>query len=224
MRQFKPEKLFKPRNFIKPELTNNCYLEIGAGRGLHAVQFVQANPDKQLIAIERTRTKFEDFAQRVEKAKVEKIRVEKKSLDNLIPVHADAIPWVVHALPAQSLKGVFLLYPNPEPKNAQQRWLNMPFFEFLLSRLKSEAKIILTTNIQGYFKEAKEQAEQIWQLPFSAFEVDRESNRTHFEIKYLARGETCYQLEMEKRKNYITRFDNWNGSKVFASKSFENNE
>lgn len=199
MRQFKPEKLFTPRDFVKPQLTDNCYLEIGAGRGLHAVQFAQTNPDKQLIAIERTKVKFEDFAKR---ALAEK-------LDNLTPVHADAIPWVVHALPPRSLDGVFLLYPNPEPKNAQQRWLNMPFFEFLISRLKPEAKVVLATNIEDYFEEAKAQTEQVWQLPFKAFEVDKSSKRTHFEIKYLARGETCYQLEITKPADYKTRFDDW---------------
>ncbi len=201
-RKFKPEKLFKPRDFANPEVTDNCYLEIGAGRGLHAVQFAQANPDKQLIAIERTRVKYEDFSKRSKKEK----------LDNLTPVHADAIPWVVHALPPQSLNGVFLLYPNPEPKNAQQRWLNMPFFEFLLSRLKPEAKIVLATNIKDYFEEAIEQTKQAWQLPYKSFEVDKDSKRTHFEIKYLARGEACYQLEITKPSDYKTRFDSYNQS------------
>lgn len=199
MRQFKPEKLFKPRDFVKPNLTDNCYLEIGAGRGLHAVQFAQANPDKQLIAIERTRVKFEDFGKRSENGQ----------LDNLTPIHADAIPWVVHALPPKSLNGVFLLYPNPEPKNAAQRWLNMPFFEFLISRLKPNGKIILATNIKDYFEEAIEQTEKLWKLPFKAFEVPTDSKRTHFEIKYLARGETCYQLEITKPESYQTRFDDW---------------
>ncbi|WP_251359149.1 tRNA (guanosine(46)-N(7))-methyltransferase TrmB [Kangiella sp. TOML190] len=204
MRVFKPNKLFLPRNFDKPQISENCYVEIGAGRGLHALQFAQANPDKQLIAIERTRVKFEDFAQRIDK-----VRAQKQRLKNLTPVHADAIPWLVHALPPQSLNGVFLLYPNPEPKNAAQRWLNMPFFEFLLSRLKPEAKIILATNIEEYFAEAKQQAETLWQLPMKAFEVDKESRRTHFEIKYLARGESCYQLEIYKPADYQTRFDQW---------------
>ncbi|WP_154247345.1 DUF938 domain-containing protein [Kangiella sp. HZ709] len=197
MRQFKPEKLFEPRDFVKPDLSEKCYLEIGAGRGLHAIQFAQTNPDKQLIAIERTRVKFEDFAK----------RCAQQPLDNLTPVHADAIPWVVHALPPESLDGVFLLYPNPEPKSASQRWLNMPFFEFLLSRMKPGAKATLATNIHDYFTEAIKQANQLWQLPFEDFEVDKNSKRTHFEIKYLARDETCYQLDITKPKNYSTRFD-----------------
>ena len=199
-RLFKPEKLFFPRDFVKPVISDKTFLEIGAGRGLHAVQFAKANPSSQLMAIERTRVKFEDFAKRAEHHK----------LSNLIPIHADAIPWVVHGIPAASLDGVFLLYPNPEPKNAAQRWLNMPFFEFLLSRLKPAKKIIVATNIQSYFEEAHQQAEEHWKLEVDNFKIDPSSNRTHFEIKYLARGETCYQLELTKPKGYATRFDHWN--------------
>lgn len=197
MRQFKPEKLFKPRGFFQPDLSDNLYLEIGAGRGLHARQFAQANPEAQLIAIERTRVKFEDFDK----------NAQEQDLSNLVQIHADAIPWVVHGLPPESLNGCFLLYPNPEPKNAAQRWLNMPFFEFLLSRLKPEAKIILATNIQNYFEEAREQAVKTWDLPIESFVIDSSSARTHFEIKYLARDEVCYQLEITKPKCYSTRFD-----------------
>ena len=47
--------------------------------------------------------------------------------DNLVPVHADALPWVVHALYPAQVEHFFILYPNPEPHNPAQRWLNMPF-------------------------------------------------------------------------------------------------
>ena len=198
-RKFKPGKLFEPRDFKRPIIQQEQYLEIGAGKGMHAMQFAQANPDKHLIAIERTRAKFDVFAE----------RAEDLSLNNLQAVHADAIPWVVHALPPQSLSGVFLLYPNPEPKNASQRWLNMPFFEFLISRMKPNASVLLVTNIEEYFKEAIEVNGQTWKLEAEESEVPRDSARTHFEIKYLARGETCYQLKLTKPQHYKTDFDEW---------------
>ncbi|HEY9031203.1 MAG TPA: SAM-dependent methyltransferase [Kangiella sp.] len=199
LRQFKPEKLFAPRGFTKPEIKRPQYLEIGAGRGKHALMFAQDNPDKYLIAIERTRNKFNDFAD----------KSQQLSLNNLLPIHADAIPWVVHALAPNSLAGVFILYPNPEPKNPSQRWLNMPFFEFLLSRMQDNAKLILATNIQSYIEEAEQQAKDLWQLTPEVSEVDKQSERTHFEVKYLARGETCWQLELVKPNGYKTRFDEW---------------
>lgn len=199
LRTFKPEKLFAPRDFSQPIIRQPQYLEIGAGRGKHALMFAQDNPDKHLIAIERTRNKFNDFAE----------KAEQLSLGNLMAVHADAIPWVVHALQPKSLAGVFLLYPNPEPKNPSQRWLNMPFFEFLLSRMQDNAKLVLATNIESYIEEAEQLAREQWQLDPNVFEVDKSSQRTHFEVKYLARGETCWQMDIIKPEGYQTRFDEW---------------
>ena len=198
-RSFKPECLFVPRNFVKPQISPKQYLEIGAGKGMHAMQFAEANPDKHLIAIERTRGKFDVFAE----------RAKDLGRENLLPVHADAIPWVAHALPPFCLDGVFLLYPNPEPKNASQRWLNMPFFEFLLSRMKPSASLVLATNIQAYADEAEELAHDAWSLMVKRTEVPKSSARTHFEIKYLERGEVCHQLVLTKGEGYQTRFDTW---------------
>ena len=198
-RRFKPEKLFLPRDFSQPTLSDRQYLEIGAGKGMHAMQFAEQHSDKHLIAIERTRGKYDVFAE----------RATALGLGNLLPVHADAIPWVVHALPPESLDGVFLLYPNPEPKNASQRWLNMPFFEFLLSRMKPEATIVLATNIEDYADEAEQLAKEQWQLPVKRTQIPTDSARTHFEVKYLARGEVCHQLELSKPKDYQTAFDHW---------------
>ncbi|GAA4357912.1 SAM-dependent methyltransferase [Kangiella marina] len=198
-RVFKPEKLFAPRNFKAPKLKSTQFLEIGAGKGMHAMKFAEANPQKHLIAVERTRAKFDVFAS----------RAKDLSLENLSAVHADAIPWVVHGFPPKSLDGVFLLYPNPEPKNASQRWLNMPFFEFLLSRMKPKATLVLATNIKEYVDEAEVLARKDWALNVKRIEVSKDSARTHFEVKYLARGEVCYQLNLEKPAGYQTRFDDW---------------
>lgn len=86
--------------------------------------------------------------------------------DNLVPVHADALPWVVHALYPAQVEHFFILYPNPEPHNPAQRWLNMPFFEFLLSRLKTGGTITLASNIPEYIEEAEQQLLNVWKLPY----------------------------------------------------------
>lgn len=197
IRPFRPEKLFEPRGFVQPEIKPYQYLEIGAGKGMHAMQFAQAHPHKHLIAVERTRNKFDVFAE----------RAADLALNNLNPVHADAIPYVVHAFPANSLDGVFLLYPNPEPKSAAQRWLNMPFFEFLISRMKDGAEVVLTSNIEKYIDEAEQQAKELWQLPVVRKVIPKSSERTHFEVKYLERGELCQELVITKPQGYQTRFD-----------------
>jgi tRNA G46 methylase TrmB len=198
-RLFQPQYLQAPRNFVVPQFDRPVCLEIGAGMGRHAILFAEQNPSKTLIAIERTSAKFKVFA----------ARQQDHQLANLYPVHADAIPWVVHALGPQSVEQLFLLYPNPEPKNPAQRWLNMPFFEFLLSRLQDNASITLASNVPAYLDEAASQLEQVWHLPFVRQSIAADSARTHFEVKYLARSEPCEQLYITKPAKYQTRFDDW---------------
>ena len=202
-RAFQPHQLSAPRDFSMPSVLLNSelplVLEIGAGKGKHALSFAQQNPDKHLIAIERTRNKFEAFA---------KLAGQQNS-SNLTPIHADAIAWIVHAIAPSSIDSIYILYPNPEQHNPNQQWLNMPFFEFLLSRLQEGGEIVLATNIEAYMNNAEQQVCEVWCLPNTRSQIASSSQRTHFEVKYLARQETCWQLIMRKPKGYQTRFDDW---------------
>ena len=202
-RAFQPQRLSAPRDFVMPEAAlkpkSSLVLEIGAGKGKHALSFAMQNPDKHLIAIERTRNKFEAF---------KKLAAQQNSA-NLTAIHADAIAWIVHAIAPNSIDSIYILYPNPEQHNPNQQWLNMPFFEFLLSRLQVGGEIILATNIETYMDNAKQQANEIWRLPNTRSQVASSSQRTHFEVKYLARQETCWELGMKKPEGYQTRFDKW---------------
>lgn len=198
IRQFQAQRMHAPRDFqsISPEAV--C-IEVGAGKGKHALLFTKTHPDTQLIAIERTREKF--------LAMQKQHGIEGQA--NLQTVHADALPWIVHALYPEQVEQFFILYPNPEPHNPAQRWVNMPFFEFLLSRLKTGGTITLASNIPAYIEEAEQQAEQLWKLPLIKEVIAQDSARTHFEIKYLERGELCQQLIITKPEAYVTRFDDF---------------
>ena len=202
-RAFQPQRLSAPRDFVMPEAAlkpkSSLVLEIGAGKGKHALSFAMQNPDKHLIAIERTRNKFEAF---------KKLAAQQNSA-NLTAIHADAIAWIVHAIAPNSIDSIYILYPNPEQHNPNQQWLNMPFFEFLLSRLQVGGEIILATNIETYMDNAEHQAKEVWRLPNTRSQVASSSQRTHFEVKYLARQETCWELSMKKPEGYQTRFDKW---------------
>jgi tRNA G46 methylase TrmB len=201
LRAFRPDVFVAPRDFICParaDLPSPLALEIGAGVGLHALTYAKANPLITLYAIERTAEKYQKFLQ----------SHLTDPAANLTPIHADAIPWVVHALPPACLQQVFILYPNPEPKNPAQRWLNMPFMQFLLSRMQAGATLTLASNITDYLDEAESQLNAVWQLPYVRSAVV-DQRRTHFEIKYMARGEPCGQIVITKPDNYPTAFDDW---------------
>ena len=196
IRQFQAQRMHAPRDFQAIANESVC-VEIGAGKGKHALLFSGQHPEHKLIAIERTREKFLAMQK----------QHQLEGQQNLQIVHADAIPWIVHALFPAQVEQFFILYPNPEPHNATQRWLNMPFFEFLLSRLKAGGSITLVSNIPEYIAEAQQQLIEVWKLPFVKEVIPATSARTHFEIKYLQRGELCQQLIISKPESYPTRFD-----------------
>ncbi len=198
LRQFQAQRMQAPRDFQTIENLPVC-VEIGAGKGKHAVLFSQQQPQSTLYAIERTREKFEAMQKQHQLA----------DLNNLCPVHADALPWITHALYPAQVEQFFILYPNPEPHNPAQRWVNMPFFEFILSRLQFGGQITLASNIPEYIEEAEQQLKDIWKLPYEKQVITSDSARTHFEVKYLERGELCQQLIICKPADYTTRFDDF---------------
>jgi tRNA (guanine-N7-)-methyltransferase len=171
-------------------------LEIGCGVGMHPVRRALAQPDRALIAVEHTAAKFEKFAGRVGSH-----REKGHALSNLIPLHLNAIDFVTRWAPKDIFDTVFLLYPNPHPKEKQsnQRWLRMPFFGRLLESVKPGGRIVLATNIESYWNEANEFALLTWGLEvesdrvFTSIKVPPYLGRTHFERKTLERGGVCYE-------------------------------
>ena len=170
-------------------------VEIGCGVGWHPIKYAKEHPARNLIAIEHTREKFEKFNARFARA---------TELENLLPVHADAVRWITHALTPASVDRVLLLYPNPEPKAPNKRWFRMPFMHRLLETLKPNGELVLATNIEAYWTEAQTYARDFWNLemkearPFDRRSAPAGTPRTHFEKKYLLRGETCFDLVLKK--------------------------
>jgi tRNA (guanine-N7-)-methyltransferase len=166
-------------------------LEIGCGVGWHPLQYQHANPQRNLIACERTKDKYQSFAGRY---------LNHSSPSNLVPLHCDAIGLLQHFIPENSLSQIFLMYPNPEPKNPAQRWFLMPAMKLILSRLKPGGLIQLRTNIESYATEARNSAAENWSLePLVFRQVSKlEKPVSHFEKKYLARGETCIEFVCKK--------------------------
>lgn len=202
MRNFNPDDLPKLNNMGSPDdlkMPNtshpHLYLEIGCGTGDHSLSFAHQNPDKYLLAIERTSNKFNRFLK----------KYQKFNLPNLSPIHSDAILWSSQFLTPESLEGCFILYPNPYPKKKQSnlRWHNMPYFQHLIKLLKPNAKLIFATNIESYAEEFIEVITTLYSnnlqvIQNSVIDPSNFTPRTAFEKKYLMRNEKCFNIILKK--------------------------
>lgn len=188
MRIFQSNKLPLPTEIVPKEIFNvhqHIDLEIGSGTGDYALSYTKSHPNRFLIAIERTTNKFNTFK-------------NKTHPHNLLSLHADARSIVVHCIPEKSIERIFLLYPNPYPKKKQanQRWHNMPFFDFLLTRLKKQGELTFATNIEDYYLDFIEtiQKKSNIEITESCLIHPQTPPRTAFEKKYLLRGEKCWNV------------------------------
>lgn len=191
VRSFERAKVPMPPDFRRLALDPNLPVdvEIGCGVGFHPLRYARANPDRQLVAIERTSEKFAKFQGRLERH---------PELPNLFPIHGDAISWISHSFLPESVDRYFLLYPNPYPKEKQKnlRFHAMPFFSVVRATLKRGGTITLATNEEFYMLEARLMMREVWGFTLvECREISPNSMpRTHFEKKYLERGEKCWNL------------------------------
>ena len=194
MRKFDIQSVPRPAQdniLSRKEIPEPVDLEIGAGVGLHAIQYCLKNPDRHLIAFERTKEKFAKFQR----------RYENHSLKNLYPIHGDAVPWISHYVLKETVDRCFILYPNPYPKkkHSNLRFAQMPFMSHLVEVLKPRGSLTLATNEEFYAQECAEEFVQTWGLELCDWQKWTDVNlaRTHFEKKYLERGQTCHNLIFE---------------------------
>jgi tRNA (guanine-N(7)-)-methyltransferase len=171
------------------------HVEIGCGVGLHPIQWTAAHPGNGLLALERTQTKFQSFQR----------RINNHERSNLYAVHADAHDWLPRHITSESIDGLFLMYPNPYPKERQanKRWYRSPFCHFLMEILKPGGQVQFATNEKFLVEEALSFASEVWALQLIQERKSTNAQwlpRTHFEKKYMARGQTCYDLTFRKTR------------------------
>ena len=76
----------------------------------------------------------------------------------------------------------------------------MPFMEKLIETLTPGGLIELATNESFYAEECHQWMTKKWKIPCIEFKTLPQdfSPRTHFEKKYLERGEKCFNLVFKK--------------------------
>lgn len=172
----------------RPKKNEKLVIEIGAGVGLHPIQYAQENNNDFVVAIERTLNKFQKMQR----------RHKNHHLANLLPIHADATRWICQNIRENEVDKYFILYPNPYPKSCQanKRFHNMPFMQYLIKTLKKKGEIVLATNDLGYYQDAKKSLQEKFSLNLLEDGLWTFLPRTHFEKKYRARGEKCFNIKL----------------------------
>ncbi len=164
------------------------FVEVGCGTGEWIVAEAARRPDHQFIAIEKTQNRSEILIQRAISA----------ACKNLIAVRADAVAIVGSCFPEKSVDGFYFLHPNPWPKKRQanRRFFVGPSFAVFDRCLKPGGTIELASNTRGYVDEAAHALTTLWGYRIVTHQTlsATATPRTAFERKYLARGETIYQL------------------------------
>ncbi len=170
---------------------NPLYLEIGCGKGKFAFEFAKANPDINLLAVEKSGNVLVEAC---EKAKAENI-------PNLRFIKAGA-EYLEKYLKPQSIDRIFLNFSCPFPKNAyaSHRLTHSRFLEIYKKLLKKGAEIHQKTDNMHFFEFSIEQLSSSGfalknvslDLHKSGFEGNIE---TEYEHRFATLGQPIYRLE-----------------------------
>ncbi len=170
---------------------NPLYLEIGCGKGKFAFEFAKANPDINLLAVEKSGNVLVEAC---EKAKAENI-------PNLRFIKAGA-EYLEKYLKPESIDRIFLNFSCPFPKNAyaSHRLTHSRFLEIYKRLLKKDAEIHQKTDNMHFFEFSIEHLSGSGfalknvslDLHKSGFEGNIE---TEYEHRFATLGQPIYRLE-----------------------------
>jgi tRNA (guanine-N7-)-methyltransferase len=168
-------------------------LEIGSGMGEGTSQLARQAPEVNHIAAEVYPAGLGQLM----------LWVEKYELDNVRLLHGDALEFLTDHLPADSLAGVRVFFPDPWPKKRhhKRRLITPPFVKLLASRLQPGGRLHLATDWQDY---ADDMLAICTAEPLLVNEYDDWAPRpdwrpiTKFESRAHAEGRRCHDLMFTK--------------------------
>jgi len=118
------------------------FLEIGFGMGETTAQIAAEHPQNDYIGVE-VHTPGVGALLRL---------IEAKQLGNIRIIQHDAVEVVMHMIPAASLAGIHVFFPDPWPKKRhhKRRLLQPAFVQLLASRLRPGGYLHVATDWEDY--------------------------------------------------------------------------
>ena len=123
-------------------------LEIGSGMGETTARIAEANPGNDYLAVEVHAPGVGSLLARLAAAGLANVRV----------IEHDAVEVVRDMIPAGSLAGVHVFFPDPWPKKRhhKRRLIQPPFIELLAARMKPGAYLHVATDWEDYARQILE--------------------------------------------------------------------
>lgn len=138
---------------ILPLTPDYDILEIGPGRGDFLFHLSSLYPKHHIVAVEIGIARFDKLMQ----------NHQKKNCKNVTLIRGDARTPVYTHFADGKLQNVFVLFPDPWPRNRHRhkRLLQIDFLETLSRKMKSGGEFLLVTDVQDYAAWAMHNLRQI---------------------------------------------------------------
>jgi tRNA (guanine-N7-)-methyltransferase len=165
-------------------------LEIGSGMGEATAAMAQADPDRDVLAVEVHTPGLGNLLRLIEAAALTNVRV----------LEADAREVLRDLLAPASLDEVRVFFPDPWPKarHVKRRLVTSSFVDLVADRLRPGGRLHVATDWASY----AEQVEQVLADHWAYEPVTRERHdrpRTRFEQKGLTAGRVAYDVVSVRR-------------------------
>ncbi len=179
-----------PRDTIKQKIfedNENHVLEIGCGNGEFLLHLHEARENHIIWGLD-----ISNFA-------LKKALSRTKNIPNILLVKSEGkwfLQWIV---PENSIKEIYLLFPDPWPGREKRRIVDKYFLNLLGSRLKPHGKFFFSTDSEDYFEQVKTLF-----IKSETFEIGDgiRSFYTKYERKWKAAGRKTYTLSAIKSGNH----------------------
>ena len=166
-------------------------LDVGAGYGRFARAHAAANPDVRLLAIEQE-------GARVARSDVLSRRAGQTNLAYLVGEARYALEFCV---PPESVDAVYVLFPDPWPKDrhARNRFFRAPNIELVRRLLRPGGVLRAATDNEAYFAQMRAVLGADARFEPVAAPPRPEAERTDFERKFLGQGKAIREAAWRKR-------------------------
>jgi len=170
-------------------------IEVGSGKGLFVCRLAIDHPERNVMGIEVSRKYARHAAARLARTGAAHARM----------VQGDAIPMIVDRLPADSVAGVHVYFPDPwwKKRHRRRRIISSTFVAHVQRVLLPGGQLHFWTDVKEYFESALEIIGDSTQLrgphfPAAVTPTHDLDYRTNFERRMRTHGIDVFRSEFTK--------------------------